>query len=162
MKHQPAKSIRRNSPRVSSIAFSRPLNYMTGLVVSKHECLCVSLWLHVILFYFNSGCPTLYTTTHHQSLFHLLLSTSHTVGKVLRRNLKNLFVTSKHFSGPKNRKIRGDTFSAIQTTGCYWNEVQTTGCYWNELVINEIRNNVSAIFHNILSSCCKIEFVLLW
>jgi len=29
----------------------------------------------------------------------------------------------------------------------------------NELVIDEIRNNASAIFQNCLVSCCKIEFV---
>ena len=55
---------------------------------SKHECLWTRLWLHVILTHstLTPGCPTLCTTTH--SLFHLLLPTCHTVGKVLRRNSK--------------------------------------------------------------------------
>jgi hypothetical protein len=35
-------------------------------------------------------------------------------------------------------------------------------CYLIELVIHEIRNNASAIFQNLLFSCCKIEFVQLW
>jgi hypothetical protein len=30
-------------------------------------------------------------------------------------------------------------------------------CYLNELVIHGIRKNVSSIFHNFLSSCCKIR-----
>ena len=30
---------------------------------------------------------------------------------------------------------------------------------WNELVIHEIRNNTSAIFHNFLFTCCKVEVV---
>ncbi len=36
------------------------------------------------------------------------------------------------------------------------------GSSQHQLVIDEIRNNPSAIFQNFLFSCCKIEFVQLW
>jgi hypothetical protein len=38
----------------------------------------------------------------------------------------------------------------------------TGGCYLNESLIHEIRHNTSAIFQNLVSICCRIEFVQLW